>query len=74
MRPGNKYNNFYFKFRKLVANAEFLESLLKSELNQKITPEFQFGVTVEITRPKNIFQEFQAAINRLAFVKKGIIA
>ena len=33
MRPGNKYSNFYFKFYKLAANAEFLESLLKSELN-----------------------------------------
>ena len=33
MRPGDKYSDFYFKFRKLAANTEFPESLLKSELN-----------------------------------------
>ena len=57
-----------------MADTELLENLLKSELNQKITPEFQFGVTVKITRPKSTFQEFQAAVNRLAFIKEGIIA
>ena len=39
MRSGDKYSDFYFRFRKLVADTEFPESLLKSELNQKITPE-----------------------------------
>ena len=38
-----------------MANTEFPESLLKSELNQKITPEFQFGTMAKITRPKSIF-------------------
>ena len=55
MRPGNKYSDFYFKFCKLAADAEFLENLLKSELNQKITPEFQFGAAAEIARPESIF-------------------
>ena len=55
MRLGDKYSDFYFKFRKLAANAEFPESLLKSELNQKITPELQFGAAAEITRPKSTF-------------------
>ena len=39
IRPGDKYSDFYFRFRKLAADAELPESLLKSELNQKITPE-----------------------------------
>ena len=38
-----------------MADVEFSESLLKSELNQKIIPEFQFGVIVEIARPESIF-------------------
>ena len=58
MRPGDKYSDFYFRFCKLAANIELLESLLKSELNQKITPELQFGATVKITRLESIFQEF----------------
>ena len=73
IKPGNKYNNFYFKFRKLAVNAELPENLLKSELNQKITPELQFKATAEITRPKNTFQEFQATINRLVFARERII-
>ena len=55
MRPGNKYNDFYLKFRKLAVNTELPENLLKSKLNQKITPEFQFEATAEITRPKSTF-------------------
>ena len=55
MRPGDKYNDFYFRFYKLAANAEFPENLLKSKLNQKITPELQFGVTAKITRPESTF-------------------
>ena len=56
-----------------MANAEFLKNLLKSELNQKITPELQFGATAEITHPESTFQEFQITINRLAFTKERII-
>ena len=39
MRDGEKYNDFYLRFRKLAADAKLPESLLKAELNQKITPE-----------------------------------
>ena len=38
-----------------MADVELPESLLKAELNQKITPEFQFGATAKITRPGNTF-------------------
>ena len=55
IRPGNKYNDFYFRFCKLAANIKFPESLLKSELNQKITPELQFGAVAKITRPESTF-------------------
>ena len=33
MRDGEKYSDFYLRFRKLVADVEFLESLLKTKLN-----------------------------------------
>ena len=33
IRNGEKYNNFYLRFRKLAANAELPENLLKAELN-----------------------------------------
>ena len=55
MRDGDKYNDFYLKFRKLAANTKFPESLLKAELNQKITPEVQFGAAAEIARPGSTF-------------------
>ena len=74
MRDGEKYSDFYLRFRKLAADAELPESLLKAELNQKITPELQFGAAAEITRPGSTFQEFQAAVSRLAFAREGILA
>ena len=55
IKPGDKYGDFYLKFRKLAANTEFPKSLLKSKLNQKITPELQFGAVAKITRPESIF-------------------
>ena len=58
MRNNDKYNNFYLKFRKLAADIKLPESLLKAELNQKITPELQFGAAAEITRPGNTFHKF----------------
>ena len=33
MRNSDKYSDFYLRFRKLVADAELPESLLKAELN-----------------------------------------
>ena len=74
MRDGEKYSDFYLRFRKLAADAELPESLLKAELNQKITPELQFGAAAEIARPGSTFQEFQAAVSRLAFAREGIVA
>ena len=68
------YSDFYLRFRKLAADAELPESLLKAELNQKITPELQFGAAAEITRPGVTFREFQAAVSRLAFAREGIAA
>ena len=74
MRDGEKYSDFYLRFRKLAADAELPESLLKAELNQKITPELQFGAAAEIACPGDTFQEFQAAVSRLAFAREGIVA
>ena len=39
MRDNKKYSDFYLRFCKLMADAKLPESLLKAELNQKITPE-----------------------------------
>ena len=74
MRDGEKYSDFYLRFRKLAADAELPESLLKAELNQKITRELQFGAAAEIARPGISFQEFQASVSRLAFAREGIVA
>ena len=57
-----------------MVNIKLPESLLKTKLNQKITPEFQFVAAAKITRPGSTFQEFQTAVNRLVFAREGIIA
>ena len=54
IRDGKKYSDFYLRFRKLAADAELPENLIKVKLNQKITPELQFRAAAKIARPGGV--------------------